>query len=33
MSLTLFKNVHVLDLRGGRLLEDHQVLVEGALVR
>ena len=33
MSLTLFKNVHVLDVRAGRLLEDHQVLVEGDTIR
>lgn len=33
MSLTLFKNVHVLDVRAGRLLEDHQVLVEGGTIR
>ncbi len=33
MSLTLFKNVHVLDVRGGRLLEDHQVLVENGTIR
>ena len=33
MSLTLFKNVHVLDVRAGRLLEDHQVLVKGDTIR
>ena len=33
MSLTLFKNVHVLDVRAGRLLENHQVLVEGDTIR
>ena len=33
MSLTLFKNVHVLDVRAGRLLEDHQVLVENGAIR
>ncbi len=33
MRLTLFKNVHVLDVRAGRLLEDHQVLVEGDTIR
>ncbi|MDO5691191.1 MAG: amidohydrolase family protein [Pseudomonadota bacterium] len=33
MSLTLFKNVHVLDVRAGRLLKDHQVLVEGGTIR
>ncbi len=33
MSLTLFKNVHVLDVRAGRLLEDHQVLVENGVIR
>ncbi len=33
MSLTLFKNVHVLDVRRGALLEDHQVLVEGGRIR
>ena len=33
MSLTLFRNVHVLDVEAGRLLEDHHVLVEGARIR
>ncbi|MFT3778714.1 MAG: hypothetical protein QM772_10660 [Ottowia sp.] len=33
MSLTLFSNVHVLDVRAGRRLEDHHVRVEGNTVR
>ena len=33
MSLTLFKNVHVLDVRRGVLLPDHAVLVEGDAIR
>ena len=33
MNATLFKNVHVLDVRAGQLLEDHQVLVEGDAIR
>ena len=33
MSLTLFKNVHVLDVRRGVLLEAHEVLVEGDVIR
>ena len=33
MSLTLFSNVHVLDVRAGRRLEDHHVLVEDGAVR
>ncbi|MDO5624720.1 MAG: amidohydrolase family protein [Pseudomonadota bacterium] len=33
MHLTLFKNVHVVDVRSGQLLEDHHVLVEGEAIR
>lgn len=33
MSLILFKNVHVLDVRRGVLLENHQVLIEGSVIR
>ena len=33
MSLILFKNVHVLDVRRGALLEGHAVLVEGDAIR
>ena len=33
MSLTLFRDVHVLDERAGRWLEDHHVLVENGVVR
>ncbi|MFC0594000.1 amidohydrolase family protein [Ottowia pentelensis] len=33
MSPTLFKNVHVLDVRQGALLEAHEVLVEGDTIR
>ena len=33
MSLILFKNVHVLDVRRGALLEGHAVLVEGEHIR
>jgi imidazolonepropionase-like amidohydrolase len=33
MSLILFKNVHVLDVRRGVLLPDHAVLVEGDAIR
>ncbi|QTD45354.1 metal-dependent hydrolase family protein [Ottowia testudinis] len=33
MNATLFKNVHVLDVRAGRLLENHHVLVEGEAIR
>lgn len=33
MSPTLFKNVHVLDVRQGALLEAHEVLVEGDAIR
>ena len=33
MNATLFKNVHVLDVRAGQLLEDHQVLVEDDAIR
>ena len=33
MSLTLFKNVHVLDVRAGQRLGGHEVLIEGALIR
>ena len=33
MNATLFKNVHVLDVRAGQLLEDHQVLIEGDAIR
>ena len=33
MSLTLFRDVHVLDVRAGQLLEDHHVLVENGVVR
>lgn len=33
MSLILFTNVHVLDVRHGRLQENHQVLIEGNTIR
>ena len=33
MSPTLFKNVHVLDVRQGALLDAHEVLVEGDVIR
>ena len=33
MSLTLFRDVHVLDVRAGQLREDHHVLVDNDVVR
>ena len=33
MSLTLLRNLHLLDLRQGRLLEDHSLLIEGDTIR
>ena len=33
MSLTLFRDVHVLDVRAGQLREDHHVLVDNGVVR
>jgi len=33
MSLILFKNINVLDVRQGVLLEGHAVLVEGGRIR